>query len=104
MLITVKLLSVKLLSLLEFADQRNYSGDIVVSENTYKKVMKTSDDSSAPLFRAYQSTEAKLWDQNIVNGEYIIAYELGSLHQDVQSMLPKVYFIFRTQNNVIFRP
>ena len=59
--------------------------------------MKISDDSSAALFRAYQSPEAKLWDENIVNGEYIIAYELGSLHQDVQSMLPKVYFIFRTQ-------
>ena len=62
--------------------------------------MKTSDDSSAPLFRAYQSTEAKLWDQNIVNDEYIIAYELDySLHQDVQSMLPKVYFIFRVQKD-----
>ena len=100
MLITVKLLSVKLLSLLEFADQRNYSGDIVVSENTFKKVMKTSDDSSAPLFRAYQATEANLWDQNIVNGEYIIAYELDySLHQDLQNMLPKVYFIFRAQKD-----
>ena len=96
MLITVKLLSVKLLSLLEFADQQNYSGDIVVSENTYKKVMKTS----VPLSRAYQSTEAKLWDQNIVNGEYVISYEIDySLHQDVQSMLPKVYFIFRTQKD-----
>ena len=56
--------------------------------------MKTSDDSSAPLFRAYQATEANLWDQNVVNGEYIIAYELDySLHQDLQNMLPKVYFI-----------
>ena len=62
--------------------------------------MKTSDDSSAPLFRAYQSTEAKLWDENIVNGEYIIAYELDySLHQDLKNVLPKVYFIFRTQED-----
>ena len=63
-------------------------------------MMKTSDDSSAPLFRAYQSTEAKLWDENIVNGEYIIAYELDySLHQDLKNVLPKVYFIFRTQKD-----
>jgi len=56
--------------------------------------MKTSDGSSAPLFRAYQSTETKLWDQNIVNREYVISYELDySLDQDLQNMLPKVYFI-----------
>ena len=56
--------------------------------------MKISDDSSAPLFRAYQSTEAKLWDQNIVNGKYVISYELDYLlDQDLQNMLPKVYFI-----------
>ena len=54
--------------------------------------MKTSDGSSAPLFRAYQPT--KLWDQNIVNREYVISYELDySLDQDLQNMLPKVYFI-----------
>ena len=50
--------------------------------------------TSAPLSRAYQSTEAKLWDQNVVNGEYVISYELDySLDQDLQNMLPKVYFI-----------
>ena len=59
--------------------------------------MKISDDSSAPLFRAYQSTEAKLWDQNIVNSEYVISYELDySLHQALQNMLPKVYLLFRS--------
>ena len=63
-------------------------------------MMKTSDDSSAPPSKAYQSTETNLWDQNIVNGEYIIAYELDySLHQDLQNMLPKVYFILRTQKD-----
>ena len=62
--------------------------------------MKTSDDSSTSLFKAYQSTKAKLWDQNIVNDEYIIAYELDySLHQDLQNMLPKVYYIFRTKKD-----
>ena len=63
--------------------------------------MKTSDDSSTPLFRAYQSTETKLWDQNIVNGEYVIDYELDfSLHPDLQNMLPKVYFIYRLNSGI----
>ncbi len=32
-----------------------------------------------------------LWDQNFVNGEYIVAYEFEpGLHQNLKTMLPKV--------------
>ena len=53
---------------------------------------------------ALADSEIDLWHENFVNGEYVIAYELGySLHQDVQSILPKVYFIFRTQELFILQ-
>ena len=44
-------------------------------------------------FNAYPDSSADLWDQNIVNGEYIIAYELNyGLDRKIQDMLPKVSF------------
>ena len=42
---------------------------------------------------AYVDSSADLWDKNIVNGEYIIAYELNSgLDHKLQDMLPEVCF------------
>ena len=42
---------------------------------------------------AYVDSSADLWDTNIVNGEYIIAYELNSgLDHELQDMLPEVCF------------
>ena len=55
----------------------------------------TGDDSNSGIMRGYPTPEAELWDENFVNGEYVIAYELSSgLHQDVQNMLPKVFSRF----------
>ena len=67
------------------------SGDIAVSEQTFQKLMNISDDSNAALSRAYSKTNLDLWDQNFVNGEYIIAFELNpNLHHKIINMLPKV--------------
>ena len=56
--------------------------------------MKTSDDSNAALWRAYPDTKVDFWDENFVDGEYIIAYEMGpDLHPDLKGMLPKVLFL-----------
>ena len=42
-------------------------------------------------FNAYPDSSADLWDQNIVNGEYIIAYELNpGLDRKIHDMLPEV--------------
>ena len=42
---------------------------------------------------AYVDSSADLWDKNIVNGEYIIAYELNyGLDHKLQYMLPEVCF------------
>ena len=69
-----------------------YSGDIVVSENTVHKFLDTNDG----LWRAYSNSE-DLWDQNFVNGEYIIAYEINpSLDQNLISKLPTVRFRFKS--------
>ena len=68
-------------------------GDIAVSEKTFLKLMKSSSDSNAEIWRAYPVSRIGLWDQNFVNGEYKIAYEVNpNLHQKVQSLLPKVRF------------
>ena len=53
--------------------------------------MNITDDSYATLSRAYSKSNLDLWDQNFVNGEYIVAFELSPhLHDKIQSMLPKV--------------
>ena len=53
--------------------------------------MKTSK-----VLRAYPNSKVDLWDQNFINGEYVIAYELNpGLHPKLQSMLPKVCFSFK---------
>ena len=45
------------------------------------------------FMKAYPDTSVDLWDKNIVNGEYIIAYELNyGLDRKIQDMLPKVSF------------
>ena len=73
---------------------KHYSGDIVVSENTVYKLLNTSDYDDTGLWRAYTNSK-HLWDQNIVNGEYIFAYEFDPyLHQKLKSMLPKVRLRF----------
>ena len=56
--------------------------------------MKTSDNSNAALWRAYPDTKVDSWDENFVDGEYIIAYEMDSdLHLELKRMLPKVLFL-----------
>ena len=53
--------------------------------------MKTSSGSSAALWNAYPVSEVDLWDQNLVNGEYIIAFEMNpGLGQSLQNLLPEV--------------
>ena len=48
-------------------------------------------NSSGDLWRAYTKSNIDLWDQNFVNGKYIIAYKFNpTLEQKVQNMLPKV--------------
>ena len=43
--------------------------------------------------RAYANASVDLWNENIVNGEYIIAYELNPLlDYTIQDMLPEVRF------------
>ena len=69
------------------------SGDIAVSGKTVSKLLKTSGDQNAALWNAYPDSEVDLWDQNIVNGEYIIAYEMNlGLDPKLKNMLPKVRF------------
>ena len=53
-----------------------------------------SNDSNAAIWKAYPNSQVDLWDQNFVNGEYVIAYELSpGLDRKLQKMLPKVSFV-----------
>ena len=58
--------------------------------------MITSDDPNAAIMnQAFPDSTVQLWDQNFVNGEYIIAYEINpGLHHKVKTMLPKVCFVY----------
>jgi len=50
-------------------------------------------NSNATAWKAFPDSTAYLWDKNIVNGEYIIAYEINpGLSYIIQNMLPKVSF------------
>ena len=53
--------------------------------------MKISGDLNGAIWKAYPKSNVDLWDQNVVNGEYIIAYVLNpGLDYKLQDMLPKV--------------
>ena len=68
------------------------SGDIAVSQKTVRKFMNISSDAN--FSNAFPTTTSDLWNQNIVNGKYIIAYKLNpGLDRRLQTMLPKVSLI-----------
>ena len=72
------------------------SGDIAVSGKTVQKLLETTDDANAAIWKAYPDSTVDLWDQDIVNGKYVIAYEMNpGLDRKLKSMLPKVRFINR---------
>ena len=53
--------------------------------------MNINRDIDAKFWEAYPASTIDLWDQNVVNGEYVIAYELNpGLDRKLQTMLPKV--------------
>ena len=53
--------------------------------------MQINGDSNTAMWNAYSKSEVDLWVQNVVNGEYIIAYEINpGLDHKVQNLLPKV--------------
>ena len=53
--------------------------------------MKTSSGSNAAIWKAYPDSQVDLWDQNHVNGEYVIAFEMNpGLGQSLQNLLPAV--------------
>ena len=71
------------------------SGDIAVSRKTVRKLININSDVDAGDVDAYSDSAIDLWNKNIVNGQYVIAYELNSgLDRVLQNMLPKVSFIF----------
>ena len=69
-----------------------HSGDIAVSRKTVHKLMKIRSDSNTAMLGAYPNSKVDLWDRNLVNGEFVIAYELNSgLDHKLQNLLPKVH-------------
>ena len=55
--------------------------------------MKINGDSNTAMWGAYADSRVDLWDQNVVNGEYVIAYEINPwLDHKLQSLLPQVGF------------
>ena len=53
--------------------------------------MKTSSGSNAAIWKAYPDSQVDLWDQNLINGEYVIAFEMNpGLGQSLQNLLPAV--------------
>ena len=71
------------------------SGDIAVSARTVDTLMITSDDPNPGLMnRAFPDSTIQLWNQNPVNGKYVIAYELDpGLDEKLKTKLPKVCYI-----------
>ena len=57
--------------------------------------METNNFSNgADILEAYQDSTKNLWNQNNVNGAYIISYEFNKgLAPTLKDMLPKVNFI-----------
>ena len=68
------------------------SGDIAVSGKTVRKLLKTTDYVNASDMKAYAvNLTVDLWDQNFVNGKYIVAFEINpGLDSNIKTKLPKV--------------
>ena len=90
----INLSLVKSLTIPKVSVKMMHSDDIAVSTRTVDKLMITSDDpNSAFLNRAFPDSTVQFWNQNPVNGEYVIAYEMDpGLHWKLKTMLPKVCF------------
>ena len=55
--------------------------------------MNINGYSNAAILNAFPDSRVDLWDQNVVNGKFVIAYELNpGLDHKLQDMLPKVNF------------
>ena len=67
---------------------------MAVSARTVNTLMITSNDSNLGLMnRAFPDSTVQLWNQNPVDGKYVIAYELDpGLYHKLKTMLPKVCF------------
>ena len=66
--------------------------------------MEINGDSNAAFWKAYPKSNVDLWDQNVVNGEFVIAYELSpGLDHKLQNMLPEVNsrFVHRTRIKLV---
>ena len=60
--------------------------------------MKMSGDSNTAMWNAYPDSEVDLWDQNLVNGEFVVAYEINpGLDHKLQNMLPKVVLLSKVR-------
>jgi len=64
--------------------------------------MEINGDSNSAFWKAYPKSNVDLWDQNVVNGEFVIAYELSpGLDHKLQNMLPEVNSRFVHYNVMI---
>ena len=64
--------------------------------------MEINGDSNAAFWKAYPKSNVDLWDQNVVNGEFVIAYELSpGLDHKLQNMLPEVNSRFIYYNALV---
>ena len=92
LLIKLLLVSSIVCYLLTVPNQNLHSGDIAVSEKTLHKLLKVRSDPNTAKWNAFPNSTVDIWDQNLVNEEYIIAFELNSgLGQSLQNLLPEVY-------------
>ena len=56
--------------------------------------MKTSHDLNTTYWKAYSNSKIDLWDQNLVDGKYVIAFQLNhGLGPSLQKLLPEVFNI-----------
>ena len=53
--------------------------------------MQTNGDSNAAIWKAFPKSNVTLWNQNLVNGEYVIAFKINpGLGQKLKNLLPEV--------------
>ena len=58
---------------------------MALSSKFFEKFIKTNDD------KAFVDSSTELWDQNVVNGQYVISYEVNQgLDDKIKNMLPEV--------------
>ena len=77
----------------------------MVSRQTFQTLLETNGNFNGSASLAFTNSSLDIWNQNVVNGKYIVSYEIyDGLDDLLKSMIPKERFHQRISHTVWLIP